>query len=312
MSVSLIQFSLFFLFFPLFPSTCLALYPVTSKLQIPLRVEIEKTCDTLNDFNISYLETPIYKQVCGYTLVLLVATVIICTCISYANETKEKQLKPRDDRVKSSDECISSSANKVDHAVQVKEQPSSVDIFVRAFDARANTFKLNEPIEEKEKQELAHIHGMRVLYLASCVFAHFVFVSGMTNSETHMGIVHFQGPSNSVLSGLTQMSGLLVSWMVVLGAALAYIGWNPEFKRTKGRISFARYFFVRLLRFWPVMAATLMLILAYPPSWGSGPVFRKSYDKLTRNCLDSWWMELLFIGNQRKAMDSVSLPVKLV
>lgn len=52
------------------------------------------------------------------------------------------------------------------------------------------------------------------------------------------------------------------------------------------------------------MIGTLMLILAYPPSWGSGPIFRKSYARLTKNCLDSWWMELLYLGNQRKAMDS--------
>lgn len=119
-----------------------------------------------------------------------------------------------------------------------------------------------------------------------------------------VGLINFQGPSNPVLSGLTQMSGLLVSWNVVVGAALAFIIWQPIFSKTKGRISFAGYLIPRILRSSPVLTGTLMLILAYPPSWGSGPIFRKSYGKLTTNCLESWWMELLFIANQRKAMES--------
>lgn len=119
-----------------------------------------------------------------------------------------------------------------------------------------------------------------------------------------MGISHFQGPSNPILSGLIQMSGLLVSWNVVVGALLAYLVWHPELVKRKGNISFAQFMVVRVLRTTPVMVSILLLIFAFPPTWGSGPAFKKNFNKLTQNCLNTWWMELLYAGNQIKAMDS--------
>lgn len=119
-----------------------------------------------------------------------------------------------------------------------------------------------------------------------------------------VGIIHFQGPSNPILSGLIQISGLLVSWNVVLGALLAYFVWHPELVKRKGNLSFPKFIIGRILRTTPVMIGILLLIFAFPPSWGSGPAFMKGYNSLTQKCLKTWWMELLYIGNQVKAMDS--------
>ena len=122
---------------------------VTTEHRIPLRIEVDETCDTIDDFNVPYSKTPIYKQICGYTLITLALIVIISTVVVY--------LKP------------SLSSNPL----------------IRAFDARHNTAKLNYAILDPRQQELTYIHGLRTLYLAICIYAHFVFVSGMANSETH-------------------------------------------------------------------------------------------------------------------------------
>ena len=254
------------------PATCSRdeLQSVVNSLTLnsPLSIEVAESCDTLKDFDVAYSSTPLYKQICGYTLLSLALMVIICTMVA--------QQKPQ----------------------------LSTHWLVKAFDARNNTVKLNYEILDEQGQQLQFLHGFRTLYLLICIWAHIVFVSGISSKENHTGIVHFQGPSNSILSGLTQMAGLLVSWNVVVGAALAFIVWHPIMTERKGNVSFAAYFIPRILRSTPVMIATLMLIFAYPPSWGSGPVFRKSYARLTKLCLESWWMELLYIGNQRKAMES--------
>lgn len=130
-----------------------------------------------------------------------------------------------------------------------------------------------------------------------------ILIWGRTSTFT-VGIVRFQGPSNPILSGLIQMSGLLVSWNVVLGALLAFYVWSPEFSKRKSGVPFTKYIVGRVLRTSPVMIATLLIILAFPPSWGSGPAFKKAYNNLTNNCLTTWWMEILYLGNRVKALDS--------
>ena len=112
-------------------------------------MEVHETCDTQKDFHIPYSSTPIYKQACGYSLVILAALVIFCTSTAYFKPT-------------------------------LATHP-----LVKAFDARYNTIKLNYTVLDPEQQELVYIFGLRTLYLSVCIYAHFIFVSGLANAETH-------------------------------------------------------------------------------------------------------------------------------
>lgn len=111
-----------------------------------------ETCDTLNDFHVPYSSTPIYKQACGYSLVILVILVILCTSVVY---------------------------------FKGNNSVTSIHPLVKAFDAKYNTIKLNYTILDQEQQELSFIHGFRTSYLAICIWAHIIFVSGISNKENH-------------------------------------------------------------------------------------------------------------------------------
>lgn len=182
--------------------------------------------------------------------------------------------------------------------------PQHLSSLLAMFDAGDNTRKLFYDVRDEASQRLVFLTGCRSVYMFIVSYAHIVFVSGIASKETHMGIVHFQGPSNPILSGLVQMSGLLVSFNVVFGALLAYFVWHPEIVAKKGNLSFCKFIIGRILRTTPVIIGILLIIFAFPPSWGSGPAFMKGYSRLTNKCLNTWWMELLYLGNQNKAMDS--------
>lgn len=237
-----------------------------SESQIPIQVSIE-TCDTIDDFNVPYSSYPAWKRFSGYFLLSLTVVVSTSTVIAWLF-------------------------------------PQNLTPLLAVFDAADNTRKLGYDVRDPSSQRLVFLAGCRTLYMTIVSYAHVVFVSGIASKETHMGIVHFQGPSNPILSGLVQMSGLLVSFNVVMGALLAYFVWHPEIVSRKGNLSFSKFIVGRILRTTPVMTGILLIIFAFPPSWGSGPAFMKGYTRLTEKCLKSWWMELLYLGNQNKAMES--------
>lgn len=50
-----------------------------------------------------------------------------------------------------------------------------------------------------------------------------------------------------------------------------------------------------------MLLGTLLILLAFPITWGSGPIFKYGLNNVTGNCLDGWWTEVLYLSNQREA-----------
>lgn len=76
----------------------------------------------------------------------------------------------------------------------------------------------------------------------------------------------------------------------------------------KRELSFFNYILRRIFRTISVTMATLLVILSWSPSWShGGPVFIKGYNHLQTTCTSTWWMEILFLSNQLKAKDIVSI-----
>lgn len=87
---------------------------------------------------------------------------------------------------------------------------------------------------------------------------------------------------------------------------LAYYTWHPELVKRNGNLHWFPFFVGRVLRTTPMIAGTVLLILAFPPNWGAGPLFMKGYNNVTTNCLNNWWTELTYLSNFNEAGDSVS------
>lgn len=82
--------------------------------------------------------------------------------------------------------------------------------------------------------------------------------------------------------------------------------WHPEMVKTNGKLSWIPFFFGRIIRTTPLIAATLLVIFAFPPNWGTGPLFLKGYNNVTDNCLKNWWTELVYTNNANEANETVS------
>ena len=78
---------------------------------------------------------------------------------------------------------------------------------------------------------------------------------------------------------------------------LAFISWTPELNHTRGRLHLAKYVLGRWLRTFPLISGVILILLAVPDSLGSGPLWMEGFTKITRNCLNNWWAEFLYISN---------------
>lgn len=82
-----------------------------------------------------------------------------------------------------------------------------------------------------------------------------------------------------------------------------------EFQVIKGWKETSRYLIRSLLnrslRSLPAVGGCYLCLLAFPKSWGSGPLFASSYDLVISNCLKNWPYELLFAQNTLHPSDMV-------
>lgn len=115
---------------------------------VPLRIKLQ-TCDTIDDFNVSYASYPPWKKYSGYTLIFLALLVTVSTLTAY--------FRPK----------------------------SPLNQKLHFLDAAYNTRKLNHDVLDQENQRLVFIAGLRTVYMAIVSYAHIVFVSGIASKETH-------------------------------------------------------------------------------------------------------------------------------
>ena len=92
-------------------------------------------------------------------------------------------------------------------------------------------------------------------------------------------------------------------------AFLSFKSRLKEFQVIKGWKETSRYLIRSLLnrslRSLPAVGGCYLCLLAFPKSWGSGPLFGSSYDLVISNCLKNWPYELLFAQNTLHPSDMV-------
>lgn len=84
---------------------------------------------------------------------------------------------------------------------------------------------------------------------------------------------------------------------------MVYVAY-PLLVKTKGKLDFFKYIFLRWIRFTPSLAGLLMIHMIWP-LMGSGPVFREKSQKLLKPCYESWWKNFVYINNWADKPDDI-------
>lgn len=80
--------------------------------------------------------------------------------------------------------------------------------------------------------------------------------------------------------------------------AVSYYTWFNILLVNHGKVSFTKYFMTRYLKTLPVIFAGILLVVAFPPLLGGGPLSQQNLVKVTNNCIKNYWSELLGFSNQ--------------
>lgn len=82
---------------------------------------------------------------------------------------------------------------------------------------------------------------------------------------------------------------------------MAYITWHAA-GASANPITFI---FHKVQRVLPALAGALLVVMAFPHTYGAGPLFMHGYANVTAACEKNWWKELVFLSNTNEANDSV-------
>lgn len=92
----------------------------------------------------------------------------------------------------------------------------------------------------------------------------------------------------------------------IFSGLLSCYSWHPELIKRGGNLSFALFAIARFLRTTPVIIATILMVLAFPASWGSGPNFAEVLHNVTTTCVNHAWKEMLYVSNSYDVTSVVS------
>ncbi|KAI1286398.1 Nose resistant to fluoxetine protein 6 [Halotydeus destructor] len=170
--------------------------------------------------------------------------------------------------------------------------------YLRNFCIVENTRKLFRPTADGSKH-LAFINGYRIIYFFVTAASHAYFVATSTNSfsSTVGMLTQFKRQSFSTRYMTYKSGSLAIGINFVVAGMLSVVSWYPEIIKRNGRISFKMYSMIRFLRPLPVILATILLLISFPESWGSGPIFASTYQNISGNCLTTGWADILGVSN---------------
>lgn len=173
---------------------------------------------------------------------------------------------------------------------------------------RIQTKSVGTLAEIEEKKRFEFIHGLRV------IASWFIFIAhngGLVIVQYKLNVQYFARHPKDMIDSSRMLAiqpfyngGLIIFLFSMMSGMLTfYHSASPHgFK-----LSFAKYFALRLLRYYPVILGANLLI-TIPMLLGSGPLFhRELVYPLGSGCYDTLGYELLFL----KSTQSMSEPVSL-
>ena len=168
--------------------------------------------------------------------------------------------------------------------------------FLVAFDAVANTRKLNAGTREENKS-LAFFNGIRALYLIFNIPSHVGIPHVETTLLYNFLIVRNMDHHSHFIKNYALTAPHYVSSNVVMASCLSTIGWLPQIEKSKKGISFIGFLLLRALRTLPVVVGLMLIIFTFPIVSNGGPLMKPMQERLNDKCWQHGWKDLLFISN---------------
>lgn len=146
--------------------------------------------------------------------------------------------------------------------------------------------------------ELSFLHGVRMAYFWLTLFGHIAVTVGAYGPVT---LIH---TATKVIDEPWWMryfsfkiSPIYMVINFVMGGLLASYSWHEMFVKNRCRVSFATFALIRFVRPLAVIIFTVAVVLAMPLQLGSGPMFEKTLNNITGNCVTRGWWELAGISD---------------
>jgi len=149
---------------------------------------------------------------------------------------------------------------------------------------------------KENDKNLDILNGLRVFAIVWVILGHtyLYMLEGPIQNATTWPFNLIDTPIMTIVMAAPYSVDIFFWLSGFLGAYLLLTG----MKKKKGRIE--PYYGIvlhRVLRLWPMYAATLLLFWGVVKHLGDGPIFWSFVDKFVNTCDKYWWSHLIFINN---------------
>ncbi|KAG5684550.1 hypothetical protein PVAND_013776 [Polypedilum vanderplanki] len=156
-----------------------------------------------------------------------------------------------------------------------------------SFSVYTNGSKLFDVTKIKSASSLNCLHGLRAMSIFWIILGHRVL-----NQHPWGNVIEFIEFSQTAWSAIFSAYHIAVDTFFVMGALL--MTWSTLRDCENGNLNILRMIWRRYLRYTPVLAATILIVICFSKYLYSGPYI---INEIIDPCVSKWWMALLHIQN---------------
>ncbi|XP_075155901.1 nose resistant to fluoxetine protein 6-like [Haematobia irritans] len=188
---------------------------------------------------------------------------------------------------------LSIKASKRDNSLKQTMKENNIrHIALLSFSIIENTKKLFQP--SRDQSGLKPLNGIKALAMIFILFGHattFIYGSPMLN------VNFFTENAKSPLYGFITNSLLFVDIYLLLSGYLFFRLVIVELERRKGKLNPLFLYIGRYIRLTPAYMVVIGFYMTWLTSISSGPIWRERIELQQDRCLESWWLNILYINN---------------
>ena len=256
----------------------------------------EDGCDVTDDSGKEWREELVWQVI----LLCWIVFLSLATWATYQRDDDEEDSAIDSGVRKSSSEFLDTSDVV---PVQTIQRQKDRDSWLNCFSIQENNRILFEGSSSKD--DYPFIYTYRFVFLFFATGVHVFQVSIFWSSMALVNVINYHNNNifGMINTHFSNGMGLNFVWAGFLG----FKGRFNELYKT-GKIDFFKAYSNRVLRTIPTVLGCYLLILAFPRSLLSGPIWKSSFNKIRNNCLKNWWIELTFTQNMIHPRDMGLMP----
>ncbi|KAG5684551.1 hypothetical protein PVAND_013777 [Polypedilum vanderplanki] len=173
------------------------------------------------------------------------------------------------------------------YEIIMKQKRKETNRLYISFSVYTNGAKLFDVTKIKSASSLNCLHGLRAMSILWIILGH-----RFSNQHPQGNPKDYAEYAMKLSSSIVKAYPIAVDTFLVMGALL--VAWSTLRDCEKENMNILRMIWRRYLRYTPVLAATMLVIICFSKYLFSGPYV---FTSLKDSCVDSWWMVLLHIQN---------------